>query len=116
MSIYEDQKVEFKLTLLDNDGAEITSPPGKLMEFNLDAYVESSTKLFPLKSSGNENSAVGEEVKATWFILFDEKKIPSNVNLTEGWQIKVPKSTKFYSFLDICFPSGRYARKIEIFV
>lgn len=116
MSIYENQKVEFKLTLLDNDGAEITPPPEKLMEFNLQAYVESSTKIFPKASSGNETSAVGEEVKANWFIMFDEKRIPTGVNLLEGWKLKVPNSPQFFSFLDILVPSGRYARKVEIFV
>ncbi|GBF44497.1 hypothetical protein LPTSP2_38000 [Leptospira ellinghausenii] len=117
MNFYENQPVEFKLTLLDNDGSEITTPPtGKLLEFNLQAYVEASNKVIPMASNGNESSAIGEEVKAKWLIIFDEKKIPSNVNLSEGWKIKVPMSNQFYSILDILPPSGRFARKVEIYL
>lgn len=114
MSAYEDQKVEFKLELLDNDGAEITPPAGKKMDFNLEAYVESSTKVLPKSSNSSDSSAIGEEVKAKWLVIFDFDKIPADVNLLEGWKLKVPMTTYFYPILEILLPSGRFARKVEI--
>ncbi|TGL35613.1 hypothetical protein [Leptospira perdikensis] len=116
MNAFENKKVEFKLTLFDNDGAVMDPPSGKLVTFDLEAYVESSSKIIPKSSNSTESSAIGEEVKSSWLVMFDHSKIPDGVNLLEGWNLKVPNSDRFYPFLDVLLPSGRYAKKVEIFV